>query len=192
MTQGRGTKPAAWHLDDAGLLPAAVCVPSPNCDDRPDGSAIELLVVHNISLPPGQFGGAGIIDLFTNRLDPNAHPYYPQIADAKVSSHFLIRRDGELIQFVPCGRRAWHAGQSLWRGRSRCNDFSIGVELEGADDQAFEDSQYAMLAGLAPVLLSRYPIQDCVGHSDIATPPGRKTDPGPHFDWARFRSLIGK
>jgi AmpD protein len=186
------TKSAAWHLDDAGLLDAASYIPSPNFDDRPDGSVIELLVVHNISLPPGQFGGPGIIDLFTNRLDPNAHPYYRQVGDAKVSSHFLIRRDGELIQFVPCARRAWHAGQSEWRGRRRCNDFSIGVEVEGADDQAFEDSQYAMLAKLASVLLGKYPIRDCVGHSDIATPPGRKTDPGPHFDWVRFRRLIEK
>ncbi len=107
-----------------------------------------------------------------------------------VSSHFLIRRHGELIQFVPCVRRAWHAGQSAWRGRSRCNDFSVGVELEGADDQPFADSQYAVLADLTRALQRAYPIQDCVGHSDIATPPGRKTDPGPHFDWARFRSLI--
>ncbi len=182
----------AWRLDAAGLLAGATYIASPNFDDRPDDAVIELLVIHNISLPPGQFGGPGIIDLFTNRLDPNAHPYYRRIADAKVSSHFLIRRDGELIQFVPCSRRAWHAGQSEWRGRGRCNDFSIGVELEGADDQPFADSQYAMLAKLTGALLSEYPIQDCVGHSDIATPPGRKTDPGPHFDWARFRSLIGK
>ena len=184
------TNPAAWFLDDAGLLPAATYIPSPNFDDRPDGSVVDLMVVHNISLPPGQFGGPGIIDLFTNRLDPNAHPYYRQIADAKVSSHFLIRRDGGLIQFVACGRRAWHAGQSQWRGRSRCNDFSIGIEVEGADDMDFADDQYAMLATLAAMLKSRYPIQDCVGHSDIALPPGRKTDPGPHFDWARFRAML--
>ena len=182
----------AWRLDAAGLLAGATYIDSPNFDDRPDGTAIELLVVHNISLPPGQFGGPGIIDLFTNRLDPKAHPYYRKIADAKVSSHFLIRRDGELIQFVPCSGRAWHAGQSEWRGRSRCNDYSIGVELEGADDQPFGDSQYAILARLAGVLLSAYPIQECVGHSDIAIPPGRKTDPGPHFDWLRFRSLLGR
>ncbi len=186
----RMTKSAAWHLDDSGLLPAAVYIPSPNFDDRPDGTVVDLLVVHNISLPPGQFGGPGIIDLFTNRLDPNAHPYYRRIAAAEVSSHFLIRRDGELIQFVPCNRRAWHAGQSEWRGRSRCNDFSIGVELEGADDQAFADSQYEMLAMLTHALQSEFPIRDCVGHSDIATPRGRKTDPGPHFDWARFRAML--
>ena len=117
----------AWRLDAAGVLAGATCIASPNFDDRPDGAVIELLVVHNISLPPGQFGGPGIIDLFTNRLDPSAHPYYLQIASAKVSSHFLIRRDAELIQFVPCSRRAWHAGKSQWRSRSGCNDFSIGV-----------------------------------------------------------------
>lgn len=186
------TKPAAWHLDDAGLLSAANYIPSPNFDERPEGTVIDLLVVHNISLPPGEFGGAGVVDLFTNRLDPNAHPYYRQIADAKVSSHFFIRRDGALIQFVPCGRRAWHAGQSQWRGRGRCNDFSIGVEVEGADDHAFAEPQYAMLAMLAAALLNKYPIQDCVGHSDIALPPGRKTDPGPHFDWVRFRAMLEK
>jgi len=183
---------AAWSLDQAGLLPAVRYVPSANCDDRPPGTVIELLVVHNISLPPGQFGGPGIIELFTNRLDPNAHPYYRQIAQARVSSHFLIRRDGELIQFVPCSRRAWHAGQSEWHGRSRCNDFSIGVEVEGSDDQLFADAQYATLARLASVLLGTYPIRDFVGHSDIATPPGRKTDPGAHFDWARFRATLEK
>jgi AmpD protein len=186
------TSPAPWDLDDAGLLPAARYIPSPNFDARPDGSLIELLVIHNISLPPGQFGGPGIIELFTNQLDPNAHPYYRQIADARVSSHFLIRRDGELIQFVSAIRRAWHAGQSEWRGRVRCNDFSIGVELEGADDQAFADGQYATLARLVPVLRRKYPIQDCVGHSDIASPSGRKTDPGPHFSWTRLRGLIGE
>jgi N-acetyl-anhydromuramoyl-L-alanine amidase len=186
------TNAAVWSLDKAGLLPAARYVPSPNFDDRPDGAAIELLVVHNISLPPGQFGGPGIIDLFTNCLDANAHPYYRSIADTEVSSHFLIRRDGELIQFVRCSLRAWHAGKSQWRGRGRCNDFSIGVELEGADDQPFADSQYATLATLASVLLSEYPIQDCVGHSDIAIPPGRKTDPGPHFDWTRFQAMLGR
>lgn len=180
----------SWKLDASGLLSAAAYVPSPNCDDRPGGATIELLIVHSISLPPGEFGGPGIVELFTNRLDPRAHPYYREIHDHKVSSHFLIRRDGELIQFVPCARRAWHAGQSGWRGRNRCNDFSVGVELEGVDDQAFADSQYAVLADLARTLKRAYPIQDCVGHSDIATPPGRKTDPGPYFDWARFRKSI--
>jgi len=135
------TQSATWELDDSGLLPAAFYVPSPNFDDRPDGTIIDLLVVHNISLPPGQFGGRGIIELFTNRLNPDDHPYYRQIADAKVSSHFLIRRGGELIQFVPCSHRAWHAGQSAWKARGRCNDFSIGIEIEGSDEQAFTDAQ---------------------------------------------------
>ena len=186
-----GGKPAnSWKFDLSGLLSAAAFVPSPNCDDRPAGAIVELLVIHNISLPPGEFGGPGIVELFTNRLDPRAHPYYREIHGQKVSSHFLIRRDGELIQFVPCIRRAWHAGQSEWCGRGRCNDFSVGVELEGADDQPFTDSQYAVLAALARALKRAYPIQECVGHSDIATPPGRKTDPGPHFDWARFRAML--
>lgn len=187
---GGGKRAESWKLDTSALLSAAAYVPSPNCDDRPAGTTIELLVIHNISLPPGEFGGPGIVELFTNRLDPRAHPYYREIQGLKVSSHFLIRRDGELIQFVPCTRRAWHAGQSQWRGHSRCNDFSVGVELEGADDQPFADSQYAVLKDLTRVLQRAYPIKDCVGHADIATPPGRKTDPGPHFDWALFRAML--
>jgi AmpD protein len=165
-------------------------VPSPNCDARPDGASIELLVVHSISLPPGQFAGDGVVEFFTNRLNPSAHPYYREIAGLQVSSHFFIRRGGELIQFVACCERAWHAGQSEWNGRSRCNDFSIGVELEGADDMPFTDAQYESLARLTHALKAAYPIAECVGHADIARPPGRKTDPGPHFDWARFRALL--
>lgn len=187
---GMGLK-AAWNLDATGLLDSARYIESPNCDDRPNDVAIVLLVIHNISLPPGQFDGSGIVDLFTNRLDPNAHPYFRQIADIRVSSHFLIRRDGELLQFVPCGRRAWHAGQSEWRGRGRCNDFSIGIELEGTDDRPFADAQYEMLSRLAAMLLARYPICEVAGHSDIAIPAGRKTDPGPHFNWPRFRQMTG-
>ena len=175
-------------IDHRGLLEGARFIASPNCDERPEGSAIELLVIHNISLPPGEFGGPGIVELFTNRLDPGAHPYYREIAGRKVSAHFLIRRDGELIQFVPCSRRAWHAGESNWRGRSRCNDFSIGIELEGADDVPFEEAQYERLAELARALATQYPGVDSAGHSDIA--PGRKTDPGPCFDWARYRKLL--
>jgi AmpD protein len=177
-------------LDSEGVLAAARQSPSPNYDDRPLGCPIELLVIHNISLPPGEFAGDAVTRFFTNSLDPSAHPYYREIAALKVSSHFFIRRDGELIQFVPCGKRAWHAGQSEWRGRSRCNDFSIGVELEGTDDLSFTDHQYAVLTRVAEALKRAYPIQDVVGHSDIATPPGRKTDPGPFFDWARFRDLL--
>ena len=175
-------------MDESGWIAGIRQLPSPNCDERPAGSAIELLVIHNISLPPGAFGGPGIVELFTNRLDPGAHPYYREIAGRKVSAHFLIRRDGELLQFVPCGLRAWHAGESNWRGRSRCNDFSIGIELEGTDEVPFEDAQYQRLAGLARVLATAYPGIHSVGHSDIA--PGRKTDPGPCFDWARYRSMI--
>ena len=144
---------------------------------------IELIVVHNISLPPREFGGPGIVDLFLNRLQPYAHPYYAGIAQLRVSAHFLIRRDGELIQFVPCAQRAWHAGVSRWRGRERCNDFSVGIELEGADDIAFEAAQYARLCAVIAALRTRYPIADVTGHSDIA--PGRKTDPGPAFDWSQ-------
>ena len=159
-------------------------VPSPNSDERPPGVAVELIVVHNISLPPREFGGDGIADLFLNRLDASAHPYYASIAGLRVSAHFLIRRDGELLQFVSCERRAWHAGVSWWRGRERCNDFSIGIELEGADDVAFEDSQYACLNALVAALRARYPIADIQGHSDIA--PGRKTDPGAAFEWKKL------
>jgi len=176
-------------LDAAGLADAALYLPSPNCDERPADAAIELLVIHNISLPPGEFGGDAIIDLFLNRLDPRAHPYYEGIAALRVSSHFLIRRDGALLQFVPCAMRAWHAGQSLWCGRERCNDFSVGIELEGADDVAFSDAQYECLGALARALYARYPIQASVGHSDVA--PGRKTDPGPHFAWTRYFRSVG-
>ena len=175
-------------LDDAGLLAEARYLPSPNCDDRPVDAAIELLVIHNISLPPGEFGGDAVIDLFLNRLDPQAHPYYEGIAALRVSAHFLIRRDGALLQFVPCAKRAWHAGQSQWCGRDRCNDFSVGIELEGTDDLAFSDAQYECLSALARALYARYPIKNSVGHSDIA--PGRKTDPGPHFSWSRYFSAL--
>jgi AmpD protein len=176
------------QIGSDGLFLGARFIASPNHDERPAGSPIELLVIHNISLPPGEFGGPGIIDFFTNQLDLDAHPYYREIKDLTVSSHFLIRRRGEIIQFVPCDRRAWHAGESVWRGRSRCNDRSLGIELEGTDDVPFEDVQYERLAGLTRALEAKYPITDIVGHCDIA--PERKTDPGPCFDWARYRSMI--
>ena len=175
-------------VDRAGLVRAALQIPSPNCDERPEGTAVTLLVVHGISLPPGRFGGPGIVELFTNRLDPAADPYYRAVANIKVSAHFLIRRDGALTQFVPCAKRAWHAGTSSWRGRADCNDFSVGVELEGTDDVPYEAAQYTMLARLARALRRRYPIAEVAGHSDVA--PGRKSDPGPVFDWPRFRRLI--
>jgi N-acetyl-anhydromuramoyl-L-alanine amidase len=144
--------------------------------------------VHNISLPPNEFGGGEVIDLFLNRLDCASHPFFAALRDVRVSSHLFIRRDGELIQFVPCGMRAWHAGASSWRGRQRCNDFSIGVELEGSDFVPFRDIQYTLLAQLAGELRQRYPIEDIVGHCDIAA--GRKTDPGPFFDWQRLRAMV--
>jgi AmpD protein len=155
---------------------------SPNCDARPEGE-VSLVVVHNISLPPGEFGGPHIEALFQNRLDPDLHPYFATIQGLRVSAHFLIRRDGELVQFVPCALRAWHAGVSQWQGRERCNDFSLGIELEGADDQPFEPLQYQRLNELLVVLRRHYPIEAVTGHSDIA--PGRKTDPGPCFEWAK-------
>ncbi len=176
-------------IDAAGRVDSARHVASPNWDERPGGEAITLLVIHNISLPPGEFGGDGIERLFANTLDAQAHPYYRTLTGLRVSAHFLIRRGGELLQFVPCSKRAWHAGVSQWRGRSRCNDFSIGIELEGADDVPYAQAQYRVLAELARALRSIYPIADVAGHCDIA--PGRKTDPGPSFDWLRFRNSIG-
>jgi N-acetyl-anhydromuramoyl-L-alanine amidase len=168
-----------------GWVSAARALPSPNFEARPDGSVPTLIVVHNISLPPGEFGGSAIADLFLNRLDCDAHPYYDaHLRGLRVSSHFVIRRDGALEQFVSCNERAWHAGLSNFFGRERCNDFSIGVELEGSDDTAFEAPQYETLAALVTSLVARYPIDALAGHSDIA--PGRKTDPGPHFDWQRL------
>jgi len=163
-------------------------VDSPNQDDRPPGTRITLVVLHCISLPPGQFGGADIERLFTNRLDPAAHPYFESIAALKVSAHFLVRRDGELVQFVPVERRAWHAGASCWRGRSRCNDFSIGIELEGIEETQFEPAQYAALCTLIEELRRAHPIRDIAGHSDVA--PGRKSDPGSAFDWPRLLSAL--
>jgi N-acetyl-anhydromuramoyl-L-alanine amidase len=159
-------------------------VESPNCDDRPDGVEVSLVVLHSISLPPGEYGGDSIERLFTNGLDPAAHPYFAEIRELKVSSHFLVRRDGELIQFVPVERRAWHAGASSWRGRSRCNDFSVGIELEGTEEDAFTEAQYRALAVLLKDLQKKLPIRDVAAHSDVA--PGRKTDPGARFDWVRL------
>ncbi|HEY8118389.1 MAG TPA: 1,6-anhydro-N-acetylmuramyl-L-alanine amidase AmpD [Methylophilaceae bacterium] len=171
-------------IDAQDLATGAIYIPSPNQDARPSGSQISLAVIHNISLPPQQYGGDGVIELFTNRLDPSQHPYYAEIHQLKVSSHFFIRRDGSLIQFVPCAQRAWHAGVSNWQGREHCNDFSVGIELEGSDFDAFLPLQYATLSSLLAALKVAYPITDIVGHSDIA--PGRKTDPGPYFDWSKI------
>ncbi|MBX9917343.1 MAG: 1,6-anhydro-N-acetylmuramyl-L-alanine amidase AmpD [Nitrosomonas sp.] len=176
-------------IDAAGLLDSAQFIASPNCDERPADTEISLLVIHNISLPPDEFGGSGVIELFTNRIDPAAHPYYQTLQGMKVSAHFFIRRDGAIIQFVPCMKRAWHAGVSQWQSRERCNDFSIGIELEGSDTTPFTDPQYEALIALTRCLCQRYPIQDIAGHSDIA--PGRKTDPGPYFDWKRYDNNLG-
>jgi len=159
--------------------------PSPNFDARAEGVAAELLVIHNISLPPGQFGGPFIGDLFCNRLDCDAHPYFDQLRPLRVSAHFVIQRDGSLVQFVSANDRAWHAGVSSFHGRERCNDFSIGIELEGTDFEPFTDLQYEVLAALTDALRRHYPLTDVAGHEHIA--PGRKTDPGPFFDWTRFQ-----
>ena len=170
-----------FRPDHAGWVSAARRIASPNCDARPAGLAIILLVVHCISLPRGQFGGARITQLFTNTLPTGAGSGFTDLAGLRVSSHFLIRRDGELLQFVSCLDRAWHAGASRWHGRERCNDFSIGVELEGVDDGPFAAPQYAVLEALQRGLSARYPLRALAAHSDIA--PGRKSDPGSGFDW---------
>mgnify|MGYP000872347399 CR=1 FL=1 len=161
---------------------------SPNYDARPEGVVPNVVVVHAISLPPDSFGGPGVEQLFTNTLDPAEHPYYADIQHLRVSAHYFVRRDGEVVCFVAPEHRAWHAGVSCWNGRERCNDFSIGIELEGCDTQPFEPVQYVRLAGLIAELRTRYPIEAVVGHSDIA--PGRKTDPGPFFDWQRLERLL--
>lgn len=171
-----------------GWLDTAEKIPSPNQDTRPDNTAIELLVIHNISLPPNQYGGNGVIQLFTNCLNPEEHPYYKDIYQRRVSAHFFIRRDGALIQFIACLNRAWHAGVSSWRGRENCNDFSIGIEMEGSDSDSFELNQYETLNQLIEALERAYPITGIVGHSDIA--PGRKTDPGDFFDWDKVKSHL--
>lgn len=178
-------------IDDAGWLDGVSRIPSPNHDERPANAEVSLLVVHAISLPPREYGGEWITDLFMNRLDASAHPYFAEIADLQVSAHLLIRRDGAVVQYVPFSQRAWHAGQSEFQGRERCNDFSIGIELEGCDDDPYTDIQYVRLAAASELLMRRYPriTRDrIVGHCDIA--PGRKTDPGPCFDWSRFHNLL--
>lgn len=166
---------------DTGWLDGVQRIISPNHDERPAGEQIRLVVIHAISLPPDQFGGPGVAQLFTNTLDPEEHPYYAGIAHLRVSAHFFIRRDGHLIQFVPIHQRAWHAGVSSWLGRERCNDFSLGIELEGCDSLPFEPRQYQSLAGLLARLQPLLPVEAICAHSDIA--PGRKTDPGPFFSW---------
>lgn len=174
------------QINQNGLCAEATFIASPNVDTRPPSEEISLIVIHNISLPPNQYGGDGVIALFTNQLNPNEHPYYAEIAHLKVSSHFFIRRNGQLLQFASCKDRAWHAGVSTWEGRERCNDFSIGIELEGSDFEAFEPQQYETLKALIISIKNRYPIKGIAGHSEIA--PGRKTDPGPYFDWSCIKT----
>ncbi len=177
-------------VDPDGWCSAGRRVESANHDERPPGAQISLLVVHSISLPPGQYGGDSIERLFTNRLDAAAHPYFRHIAALRVSAHFLVRRDGELVQFVPVWRRAWHAGASSWRGRPRCNDFSLGVELEGSDRAPFAAAQYRSLARVVKALRALLPLRYVAAHSDIA--PGRKTEPGRGFDGPRFLVLLSR
>ncbi len=178
------------HMDGGWVREARHCRSS-NCNARPAGATVSLLVIHNISLPPGRFGGSYIDDLFCNRLDCNAHPYFEHLHGAEVSAHFLIRRTGELVQYVSINERAWHAGKSIFNGQENCNDFSVGVELEGTDERPFTQKQYRRLTALSALLLRVCPairLDRIVGHSDIA--PGRKTDPGPAFDWARYRASL--
>ena len=176
---------------EEGWLHLARREPSPNCDARPDDGEITLMVVHGISVPPGEYGGDWIDDLFCNRLDPGAHPYFREVAGLRVSSHLLIRRDGEIVQYVPFGKRAWHAGESCFDGRSACNDYSIGIELEGQDTEAYTARQYEQLAAVMQALVAVYPglsLDRVAGHCDIA--PGRKTDPGPAFDWQLLQARL--
>jgi N-acetyl-anhydromuramoyl-L-alanine amidase len=176
----------------SGLLTGIRQVLSPHWDQRPAGMTPELIVVHGISLPPGEYGGPWIEQLFTGGLPAQAHPFFSELAALRVSAHLLLRRDGRVIQFVPFNQRAWHAGASSWQGRDNCNDFSIGIELEGTDDSAYESVQYQNLAAVIQALYAAYPrlaAQAVVGHSDIA--PGRKSDPGAAFDWTLLRALLG-
>jgi AmpD protein len=176
------------RFDDEGWLDGARRAPSPNCDARPPGMAVDTVVIHYISLPPERFSGDAVERFFTNRLDTAAHPYFRQLVDVRVSSHFLLRRRGELVQFVGCELRAWHAGTSRLLERERCNDFSIGIELEGSSARPFTQAQYRRLRTLLQALRQRYPLRFIAGHSDIA--PGRKEDPGPFFDWRQLRPML--
>jgi AmpD protein len=174
----------AWQPD--GWLDGVHWLASPNFGERPYGAPVSLVVIHNISLPPDQFGGDWVEDFFLNRLDAAAHPYFSTIADLQVSAHFYIRRDGRVIQFVGCDRRAWHAGPSCWCARDNCNDYSVGIELEGSDNQPYAAEQYPALWAVLDALHQRYPVTAVAGHCHIA--PGRKTDPGPYFDWPALRA----
>jgi N-acetyl-anhydromuramoyl-L-alanine amidase len=182
--------PMRFHAE-SGLLAGARQVLSPHCDERPAGAQPELVVVHGISLPPDEYGGPHIEQLFCGNLDAAGHPYFSEVAGLRVSAHLLVRRDGQVLQFVPVGLRAWHAGRSNWQGREACNDFSVGIELEGSDTVPYEPAQYESLAMVIRALCAAWPTLSpgrVVGHSDIA--PGRKSDPGPAFDWPRLRELL--
>jgi N-acetyl-anhydromuramoyl-L-alanine amidase len=185
VTRPERRPPARWR---DGWWSAARRIPSPNFGPRPEGTAVTLVVLHSISLPPGEYGGDAVERLFTNRLDWDAHPYFDSIRGVEVSAHFFLRRGGELMQFVSCDARAWHAGASHWRGRDNCNDFSIGIELEGLEGGSFEPAQYRQLARLLRALARRYPLRDAAGHEHVA--PDRKHDPGPGFDWAGLRKAL--
>ncbi|MEO5696592.1 MAG: 1,6-anhydro-N-acetylmuramyl-L-alanine amidase AmpD [Burkholderiaceae bacterium] len=176
--------PGVWN---AGWRAGVRRCESPNFGARPAGAVVDLVLIHSISLPPGEYGGDAVERLFTNRLDWNAHPYFREICGLEVSAHFLVRRDGELLQFVSCDERAWHAGRSSWQGRDECNDFSVGIELEGLEGECFETSQYTVLADLIDALALRYPVSAVAGHEHVA--PGRKCDPGAGFDWPRLRAM---
>ena len=173
----------------AGWWSAAQRRPCPNFGPRPAGAVVSLVVLHSISLPPGIYGGAAIEALFNNRLNPTAHPYFAQVSGLQVSAHFVVRRDGQVLQFVSCDQRAWHAGKSCWAGRDNCNDWSIGIELEGLEGDSFEPAQYQALSTLLRAVARRYPVQSLAGHEHVA--PGRKQDPGPGFDWAALQQQPG-
>ena len=177
--------PTLWQQ---GWHPEATRLDSPNFGPRPAHACIDLIVIHSISLPPGQYGGGEVQALFTNQLDISAHPYFEPLRGLQVSAHFYIRRDGQFWQFVSCDDRAWHAGASTYRGRSNCNDDSIGIELEGLEGERFEDAQYVQLASLCEAIREHYPISHVAGHEHIA--PGRKQDPGPGFDWPRLAAAL--
>ena len=182
--------PPELFVDETGWCRQVKRVLSPNCDARPTGIQIDLLIIHNISLPPGEYGGPYVSDLFCNLLEYDAHPYFEHLRNLRVSAHFLVRRDGQVIQFVSANDRAWHAGKSSFDGRERCNDFSIGVELEGTDFEPFSPQQYDMLAALTRALQQRFSLRNVAGHEHIA--PSRKTDPGPFFDWGQYQAALAQ
>lgn len=184
-----GPTPPRDRLWDGGWYRFARRLPSPNFGPRPAGTRVDLVVVHSISLPPGEYGGEAVQRLFTNTLDWNAHPYFKSIEGLQVSSHFYVRRNGELWQFVSCDERAWHAGASCYRGRENCNDDSVGIELEGLEGGRFEDAQYETLGSVCAALAQHYPVRHIAGHEHIA--PGRKADPGPGFEWPQMQQALG-